>query len=499
MGTEFKEELCSPEFDSKISRSLKGRIRQVTDWEVSDSEPESNAESCKNGSDDLINLMHSSLGSETCDLEEKVMLNIGAKDSTLALPILPSVSPKKRHRKNKSPEEVEADQAKAKERKLERESKRLQREQEKVEKQRRKEVAEALKLLRPDQCMKYLTIHVDPGILEDAGSDVLMEMLNSLECKYYIEPQLVPHSITWRREMPSSWLFVTNVDVKVGKEDEMLVLMEPEDFLRNIFLLTQSSSSDLTEKKCDLPPGFTFAIPDGHHKKLCLTVIGLDAYHWQSLHRSEDQNKDGDSSAEHISKNPVTQQQIEEALVMLQLWSDTNVLFLDSWQEFGQHICAMTKAIAQRPYKKHSENHKFSFCTTDGGWSSGIRVKKDGTGLQQVWKRQIEQFNRVSPAMAAAVSSAYPSPHLLLQAYEKCSTEQERLNLLSDLQIRAVSSTERVHSYGPAVTEKKQLEDEEQPLVMECHRARRIGPDLSRRVYCLMTSRNPDLVLDLNS
>lgn len=42
-------------------------------------------------------------------------------------------------------------------------------------------------------------------------------------------------------------------------------------------------------------------------------------------------------------------------------------------------------------------------------------MEKDGTGLWQVWKRQIQQFNRVSPATAAAIAEAYPSPSLLLQ------------------------------------------------------------------------------------
>lgn len=42
-------------------------------------------------------------------------------------------------------------------------------------------------------------------------------------------------------------------------------------------------------------------------------------------------------------------------------------------------------------------------------------MEKDGTGLWQVWKRQIQQFNRVSPATAAAIAEAYPSPSLLVQ------------------------------------------------------------------------------------
>lgn len=40
-----------------------------------------------------------------------------------------------------------------------------------------------------------------------------------------------------------------------------------------------------------------------------------------------------------------------QVLVVLQLWGNTEVLFLDTWQEFGQHVSALTKAIAKRPYK----------------------------------------------------------------------------------------------------------------------------------------------------
>lgn len=38
-----------------------------------------------------------------------------------------------------------------------------------------------------------------------------------------------------------------------------------------------------------------------------------------------------------------------------------------------------------------------------------------GKGLLEVWKRQIQQFNRVSLEMAEAIVSAYPSPQLLIQ------------------------------------------------------------------------------------
>lgn len=40
-----------------------------------------------------------------------------------------------------------------------------------------------------------------------------------------------------------------------------------------------------------------------------------------------------------------------QALVLLQLWANLNVLLVASWQELSQHVCAFTKALAQRPFK----------------------------------------------------------------------------------------------------------------------------------------------------
>ncbi|MBN3273152.1 EME1 endonuclease, partial [Polyodon spathula] len=70
--------------------------------------------------------------------------------------------------------------------------------------------------------------------------------------------------------------------------------------------------------------------------------------------------------------------------------------------------------------------------------------------------------------MAAAVASVYPSPQLLLQAYEECSCERDRVNLLADITVRAGEGA----------------------------RERRLGPELSRRLHLYMGARNAELVLD---
>ncbi|XP_063474510.1 probable crossover junction endonuclease EME2 isoform X3 [Symphalangus syndactylus] len=41
--------------------------------------------------------------------------------------------------------------------------------------------------------------------------------------------------------------------------------------------------------------------------------------------------------------------EVEEALVLLQLWANLDVLLVASWQELSRHVCAITKALAQCP------------------------------------------------------------------------------------------------------------------------------------------------------
>ncbi|KAF7709052.1 hypothetical protein HF521_018109 [Silurus meridionalis] len=108
------------------------------------------------------------------------------------------------------------------------------------------------------------------------------------------------------------------------------------------------------------------------------------------------------------------------------------------------------------------EQSQLLYSGTGEDW--GVRVESGGRGLAQVWTRQIQQLNRVSVSMATAVTTAYP-PQLLLQAYEKAESGEERCGLLADLRVKGGAKERR--------------------------------SDLScRPVHRLMTSHNPELVLD---
>ncbi|NXC20799.1 EME1 endonuclease, partial [Corythaeola cristata] len=153
----------------------------------------------------------------------------------------------------------------------------------------------------------------------------------------------------------------------------------------------------------------------------------------------------------------------------LQLDKYVQVSPFESWEELAEFATMFTKAVAEAPFKRARENTEFPFYL-EKGWCGGVKVDHSGKGLSEVWKRQIQQFNRVSLEMAEAIVSAYPSPQLLTQAYSRCSSEEERENMLANILVHR----------GDGVTAT----------------SRRIGPDLSRRIYLQMTSHDPDLYLD---
>lgn len=158
-----------------------------------------------------------------------------------------------------------------------------------------------------------------------------------------------------------------------------------------------------------------------------------------------------------------------QALVDLQLHTNAQVRIVQNWKELADLACAFTKAVAEAPFKKLRDESGFSFCL-ESDWAGGVKVDRSGRGLALVWRRQIQQLNRVSLEMASAIVDAYPSPQLLLQAYQRCCSVQERQNLLADIQVRR----------GEGVTST----------------SRRVGPELSRRIYLQMTTLQPDLSLD---
>ncbi|CAJ1080906.1 probable crossover junction endonuclease EME2 isoform X2 [Xyrichtys novacula] len=332
-------------------------------------------------------------------------------------------------RKRRSKEEIEAEKERTRERREERERQRAvkarEKDQKRQEQQRRREAAENLKSLRPENCLKCLTVCIDPALLQQDGSDILLDTLVSFEWRFSIETQQqLPHSITWMRELPQM-LDSDEEETGTGSVFSLVLECLNRDSKKVVTLLVIDSQTQYRVDACGM-----YSLNQTLHSSL-----GVDCIY------------------------------MEEVLVYLQLCKNISVVFLDGWQEVTDHVCAVTKALSKRPFKLLTEQVELPFCV-DGSWASGVRVERDGSGLVQVWSKQIQQLNRVSPAVASTVTAAYPSPQLLLQAYQSLASEEEKKSLLAGL------------------------------LVKNGGKERRVGPEISARIYRCFTAKNPQLVLD---
>ncbi|KAM4525749.1 essential meiotic structure-specific endonuclease subunit 2 isoform 2-T2 [Fundulus diaphanus] len=362
-------------------------------------------------------------------------------------------------RRRRSKEEVEAERLKAKERKEERERRRAARAREKEERRqeqrRRREAADELRSLRPENCIKSLTVCLEPALLQHEGSDILLDTLAMLEWRCSVESRRVPGSITWTRDLPQG------EDAQACVEEEPMVLvLTPGDFVDVVITVKKMADSggEETAMGTVLRPLWE-CLNQGANKAVTMLVTDFE-----SDHRTKESG--GALPEQRLRTNlGMKNRDLEEVLVYLQLYKNISVVFLESWQDVADHVCAVTKALSKRPFKLLTERSELPFCV-DGSWASGARVERDGSGLRDVWSRQIQQLNRVSPAVASAVTESFPSPRLLLQAYQNLGSEAEKKAMLAGLSVK---------------TEGKE---------------RRIGPDISARMYRCLTAENPQLVLD---
>lgn len=331
-----------------------------------------------------------------------------------------------------------------------------------------------LKALRPEECLRHIVVVLDPGLLQMAGGGQLLGALQSMGCCCGIEAQAVPGSITWRRKSGP-----TEVGEEGWVEEPMvLVVLLAEAFVSMTYNFKQGSLGSMEKGKETLRSFVTDITAKTEGKALSLVIVDQEK-HFSDLNPPK-RRKQGVAKKEQAKKKKrklseantgpmVSRVDMEEALVDLQLHTQAQARIVQSWEELADFTCTFTKAVAEAPFKKLRDQTSFSFCL-ESDWAGGAKVDRAGRGLALVWRRQIQQLNRVSLEMASAVVDAYPSPQLLVQAYRRCFSEQERQNLLADIKVRR----------GEGVTST----------------SRRVGPELSRRIYLQMTTLQPDLSLD---
>ncbi|XP_056325787.1 crossover junction endonuclease EME1 [Danio aesculapii] len=383
-------------------------------------------------------------------------------------------------KRKKTPAEVEAARQEALRKRAIREHQQEEKERLRMEK---KALADAVKALRPEECIKHTVVTVDPGLLQLEGGGALLTSLHAMGCNCAIEKQSLPRSVTWARRSPCP----QSGEMKSFPESHTVIQVPVDDFVTMInSYCKRQSSSVLTDTGISLTAWIQGLMSRNPGRTLSLVVIDIEKYFRSQNSKCQKKYREAVLGEEKnvglqggqkkrrkkddINQLPeVSRVQVEEALVDLQLQTGVQVRFLSTWKDFTDYITMSTKAVAEAPFKREREKTGFTFCL-ESEWAGGQKVDRTGNGLLQVWRRQIQQLNRVSLDMASAILSAYPSPRLLAQAYTRCRSEKEKVALLSDLLIRR----------GEGVTST----------------TRRVGPELSKRVYLMMTSSDDQQPLD---
>ncbi|XP_077020866.1 structure-specific endonuclease subunit EME1 isoform X2 [Tamandua tetradactyla] len=289
------------------------------------------------------------------------------------------------------------------------------------ERKKKAALVNRLKAQRPEECLKHISVMLDPVLLQTEGGGQLLGALQSMECRCVIEAQAVPCSITWRRARLSE-----NGEENWVEEPMVLVLLLAEAAMSMISNFKQGSLGSTKEEQETLWSFVTDVTAKTAGKALTLVIVDQKkSFSAQCTPRRRKQEvtnrKQAKEKKQHrqpeANAGPralMSRVEMEEALVDLQLQTEAQARILQSWKELADFACAFTKALAEAPFKKLRDETSFSFCL-ESDWAGGVKVDCSGKGLALVWRRQIQQLNRVSLEMASAIVDAYPSPQLLVQ------------------------------------------------------------------------------------
>lgn len=245
--------------------------------------------------------------------------------------------------------------------------------------------------------------------------------------------QQAPKLITWKRIIPQSLTTSGELTDKFTIEPHLVYFLSGKELVNLVNNNLLFSDIETIQK---LYPAFHIHLLISGLKSYCRTHRGC-----------------------------VSRTQTEFALTEIQLLQNCSHRMLESAEEVASTICQFAKSIAEEPFKRQKMD-RFEKETFFLGNDSKDCVKiQNGIGLSRLWQQQLTKLPMVTLEVAEAITIKYPMPAMLIQGLRE-SNMPERL--LEDLPIRRS---------GNATTQ------------------RRIGPELSRKVYNLFLNSDPNAVI----
>jgi len=316
---------------------------------------------------------------------------------------------------------------------------------------------------------KYMLVCIDPEVVSSPpGTDILNTLSNPPSGKpeeifqFCTEKQTIPSTIAWKRKI----LYLNTVDGQpVFHEewiDEQRVLLFATAEQLAVKINDDSFETWAQSIKCEL----------GERCHITLIVLGYNKYVNEDKNAQERAKKAairGEAFNERARTNRVSQYDFEMALLSLSMDDVMDYLTFDKsndktkgWKECAGLVFHHTRAIAEAPekLKKNISNSAgFDFYAAD------IKDSISAKNLYEYWKQMLMQVTSMSLEKAASIAQKYPSPSSLIQAYRSCSSEREAAQLLANIEIRRVDTI--------------------------VGGTRRLGDEISRKIYCALTSEDP--------
>ncbi|XP_047999681.1 crossover junction endonuclease EME1 [Leguminivora glycinivorella] len=303
--------------------------------------------------------------------------------------------------------------------------------------------AEANKVYKPGECMKYMHIEMHPSLLEQWYCADVPREAGAAGAKIETVKDLCdPALVMWSRRVPRA-LTASNGQVELSAARQRCpralytsTISEISHFVRN-----RSLSAHIQQAA---------ALADC---ELTLVVLGVKDY-FKAANRRQ-------------NGVLITEIELEMALTDLLVSARCDSALVDTPNELALLIVQFTKAIAEEPHKKikRSFDEQAEFYMR-GDNKKCVPVDKDGNGASRLWQQMIAVLPGSSLETSRSVCAQYKSPLALYQALQL----PNGVNELADI---GVSRTGVPGS-----------------------KSRRLGPEFARKLRILFTAEDGDVLID---
>ncbi|XP_037950174.1 crossover junction endonuclease EME1 [Teleopsis dalmanni] len=307
----------------------------------------------------------------------------------------------------------------------------------KADKLWKKVIRDQQKRMKPGECLKYVRMVIDNGLISDSFGQEFLAELTSSQLKYEVRRLQVANCIIWERSVGQRQLLPSDaeessnpLDEEWKTENQVLQIISANELQ---YAVKDLSLINLVDKLRSL-------YPDKQH------TIGIM----------------------HNEKKKSQNSTISNALIEMQIMHSLNVTEIPAkMAELVALLRRFTKSIAEAPYKQQKSE-------TLGGFKKYLAndkkqcVRVVGTnGFGRLWQQHLNRLPLVTLEIAESIISQYSCPKKLLEEYEN---NPNATDVIAEL---------RISRGGP------------QPLQTD----RRIGNVLSKKLHTIYNTRDPNALV----